>query len=58
MSLLDRLSFNQMTADPWSLEKAVRLSVAAYAQIQESLDELSQINYELLRRGEEGPSQP
>jgi sugar phosphate isomerase/epimerase len=24
MSLLDRLSFNQMTADPWSLEQAVR----------------------------------
>ena len=24
MSLLDRLSFNQMTADPWSLERAVR----------------------------------
>jgi sugar phosphate isomerase/epimerase len=24
MSLLDRLSFNQMTADPWSLEEAVR----------------------------------
>jgi sugar phosphate isomerase/epimerase len=24
MSLIDRLSFNQMTADPWSLEQAVR----------------------------------
>ena len=24
MSLLQRLSFNQMTADPWSLEQAVR----------------------------------
>jgi sugar phosphate isomerase/epimerase len=24
MNLLDRLSFNQMTADPWSLEEAVR----------------------------------
>lgn len=24
MSLLDRLSFNQMTADPWTLEEAVR----------------------------------
>src|SRR5664279_407436 len=24
MSLLERLSFNQMTADPWSLEEAVR----------------------------------
>jgi len=24
MSLLERLSFNQMTADPWSLEKVVR----------------------------------
>ena len=24
MSLLERLSFNQMTADPWSLEQAVR----------------------------------
>ena len=23
MSLLQRLSFNQMTADPWSLEQAV-----------------------------------
>lgn len=29
-----------------------RRSVAAYAQVQEVLDELSQINYELLRRGE------
>ena len=27
MSLLDRLSFNQMTADPWSLERAVRQCV-------------------------------
>ena len=24
MSLLDRLSFNQITADPWSLEQVVR----------------------------------
>ena len=24
MSLMQRLSFNQMTADPWSLEQAVR----------------------------------
>lgn len=29
-----------------------RGAVAAYAQIQEVLDELSQINFELLRRGE------
>lgn len=29
-----------------------RQSVAAYAQAQEILDEISQINYELLRRGE------
>jgi hypothetical protein len=26
--------------------------VAAYAQVQERLDEISQINHELLRRGE------
>jgi hypothetical protein len=29
-----------------------RHSVAAYAQVQQVLDELSQINHELLRRGE------
>lgn len=29
-----------------------RQSLAAYAQAQELLDEISQINYELLRRGE------
>jgi Family of unknown function (DUF6788) len=29
-----------------------RLSLAAYAQVQERLDEISQINHELLRRGE------
>ena len=29
-----------------------RQAVAAYAQAQEALDELSQINFELLRRGE------
>jgi hypothetical protein len=29
-----------------------RQSLAAYAQAQEVLDEISQINYELLRRGE------
>jgi sugar phosphate isomerase/epimerase len=29
MSVLERLSFNQMTADPWSLEEAVRQCVAA-----------------------------
>lgn len=29
-----------------------RKSVASYAQVQEALDEISQINYELLRRGE------
>lgn len=32
-----------------------RLGLAAFAQIQEALDELSQINYELLRRGEPLP---
>jgi hypothetical protein len=36
-----------------------RQSLAAYAQVQEVLDEISQINYELLRRGEPlgGPAQ-
>lgn len=29
-----------------------RLSLSAYAQTQERLDEISQINYELLRRGQ------
>lgn len=29
-----------------------RQGLAAYAQLQEALDEISQINYELLRRGE------
>jgi hypothetical protein len=29
-----------------------RLSLAAYAQVQRVLDEISQINHELLRRGE------
>ena len=29
-----------------------RQSLAVYTQLQESLDEISQINYELLRRGE------
>ena len=29
-----------------------RQSVAAYAQVQQRLDEISQINHELLRRGE------
>jgi hypothetical protein len=29
-----------------------RLSVAAYAQVQQVLDQISQINHELLRRGE------
>jgi hypothetical protein len=29
-----------------------RLSLAAYAQVQETLDQISQINHELLRRGE------
>ncbi len=34
MSLLERLSFNQMTADPWSLEQAVRhCSNSGIAQI-------------------------
>ena len=36
---------------PEQIDQA-RHSLAAYAQIQERLDELSQINYELLRRGE------
>ena len=35
-----------------------RLSLAAYAQVQESVDEISQINYELLRRGEHWPARP
>jgi len=42
---------------PEQIDQA-RLGVAAYAQIQESLDELSQINYELLRRGENWQTQP
>jgi hypothetical protein len=35
-----------------------RLGLRAYTQVQETLDEISQINYELLRRGEplEGPA--
>ena len=36
---------------PDQIEQA-RHSVAAYAQVQQALDELSQINHELLRRGE------
>jgi hypothetical protein len=36
---------------PDQVEQA-RQSLAAYAQAQEALDEISQINYELLRRGE------
>lgn len=36
---------------PEQVEQA-RQSVAAYAKLQEHLDELSQINHELLRRGE------
>ncbi len=36
---------------PDQIEQA-RQSVAAYAQVQQVLDELSQINHELLRRGE------
>jgi hypothetical protein len=37
-----------------SLEQVgqARQSVAAYAQVQQVLDEISQINHELLRRGE------
>jgi hypothetical protein len=35
-----------------------RLSLAAYAQIQQSVDEISQINYELLRRGQDWQSRP
>lgn len=34
-----------------------RRGLASYAQIQEALDEISQINYELLRRGEPLSSQ-
>jgi hypothetical protein len=36
---------------PEQIEQA-RGGLAAYAQMQEVLDEISQINYELLRRGE------
>lgn len=36
---------------PAQIEQA-RQSVAAYARGQQALDEISQINYELLRRGE------
>ena len=36
---------------PEQLEQA-RQSLAAYAQLQERLDQISQINHELLRRGE------
>ena len=36
---------------PNQLEQA-RQSLAAYAQVQERLDQISQINHELLRRGE------
>lgn len=32
--------------------EAARQSVTAYAQVRERLDEISQINHELLRRGE------
>ena len=36
---------------PDQVEQA-RRSLAAYAQVQEQLDQISQINHELLRRGE------
>ena len=36
---------------PDQVEQA-RQSLAAYAQVQEQLDQISQINHELLRRGE------
>jgi hypothetical protein len=36
---------------PGQVEQA-RQSLAAYAQVQERLDQISQINHELLRRGE------
>jgi hypothetical protein len=36
---------------PSQIDQA-RQSVAAYAQVQQVLDEISQINHELLRRGE------
>ncbi len=36
---------------PLQVEQA-RQSLAAYAQVQERLDQISQINHELLRRGE------
>ncbi len=36
---------------PRQIDQA-RQSVAAYAQVQQALDEISQINHELLRRGE------
>jgi hypothetical protein len=35
-----------------------RLSLAAYAQIQECVDQISQINYELLRRGQDLQARP
>jgi len=40
---------------PTQIDQA-RQSVTAYAQVQQVLDEISQINHELLRRGE--PLQP
>ncbi len=36
---------------PAQVEQA-RQSLAAYAQAQQALDEISQLNHELLRRGE------
>jgi hypothetical protein len=42
---------------PEQIEQA-RRGLTAYAQAQEVLDELSQINYELLRREEPLSSQP
>lgn len=42
---------------PAQIEQA-RQGVAAFAQVEDLLDELSQINYELLRRGEPLPSSP
>ena len=42
---------------PEQIDQA-RHSLTAYAQIQERLDELSQINYELLRRGENWQTGP
>ena len=35
-----------------TIRDQARHSLAAYVQVQETLDQISQINHELLRRGE------